>query len=161
MEKRTIESHAADALLDRWLTVNLPAPWLLRKLGKKTIRYGIPFPKGETLCRMAAIFCRMDLDLKELKAGDLGTTLECIARNGKRVSRVIAEGMVGNSIFSRPLVRPLAWYIRCHTTMRGMAELAQVLLVMAYPEDFLNIIFSLATMNLMAPTESQPMRKGS
>ncbi len=154
MEKRTIESHAADALLDRRLTVNLPAPWLLRKLGKKTIRYGIPFPKGETLCRM-------DLDLKELKAGDLGTTLECIARNGKRVSRVIAEGMVGNSIFSRPLVRPLAWYIRCHTTMRGMAELAQVLLVMAYPEDFLNIIFSLATMNLMAPTESQPMRKGS
>ena len=143
MEKRTIESHAADALLDRRLTVNLPAP------------------KGETLCRMAAIFCRMDLDLKELKAGDLGTTLECIARNGKRVSRVIAEGMVGNSIFSRPLVRPLAWYIRCHTTMRGMAELAQVLLVMAYPEDFLNIIFSLATMNLMAPTESQPMRKGS
>lgn len=161
MEKRTIESHAADALLDRRLTINLPAPWLLRKLGKKTIRYGIPFPKGETLCRMAAIFCRMDLDLKELKAGDLGTTLECIARNGKRVSRVIAEGMVGNSIFSRPLVRPLAWYIRCHTTMRGMAELAQVLLVMAYPEDFLNIIFSLATMNLMAPTESQPMRKGS
>lgn len=161
MEKRTIESHAADALLDRRLTVNLPAPWLLRKLGKKTIRYGIPFPKGETLCRMAAIFCRMDLDLKELKAGDLGTTLECIARNGKRVSRVIAEGMVGNSIFSCPLVRPLAWYIRCHTTMRGMAELAQVLLVMAYPEDFLNIIFSLATMNLMAPTESQPMRKGS
>lgn len=161
MEKRTIESHAADALLDRRLTVNLPAPWLLRKLGKKTIRYGIPFPKGETLCRMAAIFCRMDLDLKELKAGDLGTTLECIARNGKRVSRVIAEEMVGNSIFSRPLVRPLAWYIRCHTTMRGMAELAQVLLVMAYPEDFLNIIFSLATMNLMAPTESQPMRKGS
>ena len=161
MEKRTIESHAADALLDRRLTVNPPAPWLLRKLGKKTIRYGIPFPKGETLCRMAAIFCRMDLDLKELKAGDLGTTLECIARNGKRVSRVIAEGMVGNSIFSRPLVRPLAWYIRCHTTMRGMAELAQVLLVMAYPEDFLNIIFSLATMNLMAPTESQPMRKGS
>jgi len=161
MEKRTIESHAADALLDRRLTVNLPAPWLLRKLGKKTIRYGIPFPKGETLCRMAAIFCGMDLDLKELKAGDLGTTLECIARNGKRVSRVIAEGMVGNSIFSRPLVRPLAWYIRCHTTMRGMAELAQVLLVMAYPEDFLNIIFSLATMNLMAPTESQPMRKGS
>lgn len=161
MDKRTIESHAADALLDRRLTVNLPAPWLLRKLGKKTIRYGIPFPKGETLCRMAAIFCRMDLDLKELKAGDLGTTLECIARNGKRVSRVIAEGMVGNSIFSRPLVRPLAWYIRCHTTMRGMAELAQVLLVMAYPEDFLNIIFSLATMNLMAPMESQPMRKGS
>ena len=161
MEKRTIESHAADALLDRRLTVNLPAPWLLRKSGWKTIRYGVPFPKAQTLCRMAAIFCRMDLDLKELKAGDLGTTLECIARNGKRVSRVIAEGMVGESFFSRLLVRPLAWYLRCHMTMRGMAEVAQVILLLASPEGFMNIISSLATMNLMAPTtESQP-RNGS
>ena len=161
MEKRTIESHAADALLDRRLTVNLPAPWLLRKLGRKTIRYGVPFPKAQSLCRMAAIFCRMDLDLKELRAGDLGTTLECIARNGKRVSRVIAEGMVGEGLLYRLLVRPLAWYIRCHMTIRGMAELAQVILLMASPEGFMNTISSLATMNLMAPTtESQP-RKGS
>ena len=164
IKSRAIEAHAADALLDRRLTVSLPAPWLLRKLGKRTIRYGVPFPKGQTLCRMAAIFCRMDLDLKELKAGDLGTTLECIARNGKRVSRVIAEGMVGNSIFSRLLVRPLAWYIRCHTTMKGMAELAQVILLLASPEGFMNAISSIATMNLMAPplpTESQTKKKGS
>ena len=161
MEKRTIESHAADALLDRRLTVNLPAPWLLRKLGKKTIRYGVPFPKTQTLCRMAAIFCRMDLDLKELRAGDLGTTLECIARNGKRVSRVIAEGMVGEGLLYRLLVRPLAWYLRCHMTMRGMAELAQVILLLASPEGFMNTISSLATMNLMAPTTESRPKKGS
>ncbi|WP_455633158.1 hypothetical protein [Parabacteroides sp.] len=161
MRGKRIEAHAADALLDRGLTVNLPAPWLLRKLGKKTFRYGVPFPKGQTLCRMAAIFCRMDLDLKELKAGDLGATLECIARNGKRVSRVIAEGMVGDSLLARILVRPLAWYVRCHMTMKGMAELAQVILLLSSPEAFMNTISSLATMNLMAPTESQPTRKGS
>lgn len=160
---RAIEAHSADALLDRPLTINLPAPWLLRKFGKKTIRYGVPFPKGQTLCRMAAIFCRMDIDLKELKAGDLGTTLECIARNGRRVSRVIAEGMVGNTILSRLLVRPLAWYIRCYTTMKGMAELAQIILLLASPEGFVNTISSIATMNMMATTtESQPNKeKGS
>lgn len=161
MKTRPIEAHAADALLNRRLTINLPAPWLLRVFGKRTIRYGVPFPTGETLCRMAAIFCRMNLDLKELKAGDLGTTLECIARSGKRVSRVIAEGMVGNGLFSRWLVRPLAWYIRCHTTMKGMAELAQVILLMASPEGFMNTIDSVATMNLMAPTQSQPTEEGS
>lgn len=161
MKTKPIEAHAADALLNRRLTVNLPAPWMLRAFGKQAIRYGIPFPTGETLCRMASLFCRMDLDLKELKVGDLGTTLECIARNGKRVSRVIAEGMVGNSVFARWMVRPLAWYIRCHTTMKGMAELAQVILLMASPEGFMNTITSVATMNLMAPTESQPEKKGS
>lgn len=161
MKTEPIEAYAADALLNRRLTINLPAPWLLRKFGKRTIRYGVPFPTGETLCRMAAIFCRMNLDLKELKAGDLGTTLECIARNGKRVSRVIAEGMVGNSLLSRWMIRPLAWYIRCHTTMKGMAELAQVILLMASPEGFMNTIDSVATMNLMAPTPSQQTEEGS
>mgnify|MGYP001024891471 CR=1 FL=1 len=155
MKTKPIEAHAADALLNRRLTVNLPAPWLFRAFGKQVIRYGVPFPTGETLCRMAALFCRMDIDLKELKAGDLGTTLECIARNGRRVSRVIAEGMVGNTILSRLLVRPLAWYIRCHTTMKGMAELAQIILLLASPEGFVNTISSIATMNMMAPTESQ------
>lgn len=161
MKTRPIEAHAADALLGRQLMVNLPAPWLLRILGKRTVRYGVPFPTGETLCRMAALFCRMELDLKELKAGDLGTTLECIARNGKRVSRVIAEGMVGNGLLSRLAVRPLSWYLRRHMTMKGMAELAQVILLLASPEAFINIITSVATMNLMAPTESQTTKEGS
>lgn len=161
MKGKDIEAHAADTLLNRRLTVNLPAPWLMRKLGKKSIRYGVPLPTGQTLCRMASLFCRMDIDLKELKAGDMGTTLECIAHSGKRVSRVIAEGMIGNSIFARLLVRPLAWYIRCHMTMRGMAELTQVVLILASPEAFINIIASVATMNLMEPTESQPTKTGS
>ena len=38
MKTKPIEAHAADALLNRRLTINLPAPWLLRKLGKQTIR---------------------------------------------------------------------------------------------------------------------------
>lgn len=161
MKPGQIEAHAADALLDRRLWVNLPAPWILRAFGKRTIRYGVPFPTGETLCRMAAIFCRMDLDLKELKAGNLGTTLGCIARCAGGVSRVIAEGMIRGGLLSRLTVRPLAWYIRRHMTMKGMAELAQVILLLASPEAFINIISSVATMNLMAPTESQTTKEGS
>lgn len=161
MKTRPIEAHAADALLGRRLIINLPSPWIFRILGKRTFHYGVPFPTGETLCRMAALFCRMELDLKELKAGDLGTTLECIARNGKRVSRIIAEGMVGNGLLSRLAVRPLSWYFRRHMTMKGMAELTQVILLLASPEAFINIITSVATMNLMAPTESQTTKEGS
>ena len=161
MRGKNVEAHAADALLDRRLTVNLPAPWLFRLLGKRTIPYGVPFPTGETLCRMAALFCRMELDLKELRAGDLGTTLACVAKNARQVSRVIAEGMLRDGLLYRPLVRPLAWYIRRHMTMRGMAELARVILLLASPEAFISIIFSVATMNMMEPTESQATREGS
>ena len=31
-----VEAMAADALLDRRLKINLPAPWLLRIFGRKT-----------------------------------------------------------------------------------------------------------------------------
>ncbi len=161
MKDRKIEAHAADALLDRRLTVNLPAPRLFRIFGANTIPYDVPFPTGETLCRMSSIFCRMDLDLKELKAGDLGTTLECVSKNAKRVSRVIAEGLMRSGFLSRLFVRPLAWYIRSHMTMQGMAELTQVILLLSSPEAFMNIISSIATMNMMAPTESRKTEKGS
>ena len=42
MEKRTIESHAADALLDRRLTVNLPAP----EVGEEDDPLRCPLPEG-------------------------------------------------------------------------------------------------------------------
>lgn len=32
-----VEAMAADALLDRRLKINLPAPWLLRIFGRKTV----------------------------------------------------------------------------------------------------------------------------
>lgn len=150
-----VETHAADALLDNRLKINLPAPWIVRKLGKKTVPVWVRLPTGETLARMARLFTRMDIELKELKAGDLGTTLECIGRNAVTVSRIIAHGMIRGTMASLLLNRPLAWYLRCYMDMRTMAELTHVLVLLSSPEAFLNIINSVATLNQMAPTMSQ------
>lgn len=150
-----VETHAADALLDNRLKINLPAPWIVRKLGKKTVPVWVRLPTGETLARMARLFTRMDIELKELKAGDLGTTLECIGRNAVTVSRIIAHGMIRGTTASLLLNRPLAWYLRCYMDMRTMAELTHVLVLLSSPEAFLNIINSVATLNQMAPTMSQ------
>lgn len=150
-----VETHAADALLDNRLKINLPAPWIVRKLGKKTVPVWVRLPTGETLARMARLFTRMDIELKELKAGDLGTTLECIGRNAVTVSRIIAHGMIRGTTASLLLNRPLAWYLRCYMDMRTMAELTHILVLLSSPEAFLNIINSVATLNQMAPTMSQ------
>lgn len=150
-----VETHAADALLDNRLKINLPAPWIVRKLGKKTVPVWVRLPTGETLARMARLFTRMDIELKELKAGDLGTTLECIGRNAVTVSRIIAHGMIRGTMASLLLNRPLAWYLRCYMDMRTMAELTHILVLLSSPEAFLNIINSVATLNQMAPTMSQ------
>lgn len=157
----TVETHAADALLDNRLKINLPAPWIVRQFGRKTVPVWVKLPTGQTLVRMARLFTRMNLDLKELKAGDMGTTLECIGRNAVTVSRVIAHGMIRGTLASRIMNRPLAWYIRCYMDMRSMAELAHILVLLSSPEAFMNIITSVATLNMMAPTESQMKQKGS
>lgn len=157
----TVEIHAADALLDNRLRINLPAPWIFRKFGKKTVPVWVKLPTGQTLVRMARLFTRMNIDLKELKAGDMGTTLECIARNAVTVSRVIAHGMIRGTLASLLLNRPLAWYLRCYMDMKTMAELTHIIVMLSSPEVFMNIISSVATLNMMAPTESQTKEKGS
>lgn len=147
-----VEAHAADAITDSRLRVKVPAPWVFRALGKKTVEVPVPFPTGQTLARMARLFCRMDIELKELKAGDMGTTLECIGRNAVTVSRIIAYGMVRGTLASCLLNRPLAWYLRCYMDMKTMAELAHILVLLSSPEAFINIIASVATLNQMVPT---------
>lgn len=156
-----VEAHAADALTDSRLMVNIPAPWIFRVLGKKTVKVPVPFPTGQTLAKMARLFCRMDIELKELKAGDMGTTLECIGRNAVAVSRIIAYGMLRGTMASHLLNRPLAWYLRCYMDMKTMAELTQIIVLLSSPEAFMNIINSVATLNQMAPTMSQKKEEGS
>lgn len=155
-----IEMNAADALLDRRLKINLPAPWIFRLLGKHAVPVWVKRPTGQTLFRMSRLFVKMDIDIKMLKAGELGSMLECIGQNAVTVSRVIAHGMIRGTIASWLLNRPLAWYLRCYMDMRTMAELTKIIVLLSTPESFMSIITSIATLNLMSPTVSQE-KKGS
>lgn len=156
-----VEAHAADAITDTRLWINIPAPWIFRVLGKKTVKVPVPFPTGTTLARMARLFTRLNLDLKELKAGDMGTTLACIGNSMVAVSRIIAYGMLRGTMGSWLLNRPLAWYLRSYMDMKTMAELTHILVLLSSPEAFINIISSVSTLNMMAPTMSQTKEKGS
>ncbi len=156
-----VEMKAADALLDRRIKINLPAPWLFRLFGKKVIGYWMPLPVGENVFRMARLFCQMDIDAKKLMEGDIGTLMEYIARHGETASRLIAYGMVRGAFFARVFNRPLARYIRCNMDMRGMAELMKIIVLTCNGEDFVSIIASAANLRMTEPTLSQPTETGS
>ena len=150
-----IEMNAADAILDRRLKINIPAPWIFRLFGKRTIPIWVKRPVGQTLIRMSRLFVEMDIDIKKLRAGELGSMLECIGKNATTVSRIIAHGMIRGTMASFLLNRPLAWYLRCYMDMRTMAELTKIIVLLTSPEDFMSIITSIATLNLMSPMVSQ------
>ena len=152
-----VEAMAADALLDRRLKINLPAPWLLRIFGRKTVPIRVKLPTAGSLIRMSSLFTRMDIDLQHLHDGNFGSVLEQIAKHG-----VIAYGLLRGTWSARLLNRPLAWYIRQHMPMQGLAELAKIIVLMSTSEAFVSIIASVASLNLMKPTEaSQPTETGS
>ena len=65
-----VEAMAADALLDRRLKINLPAPWLLRIFGRKTVPIRVKLPTAGSLIRMSSLFTRMDIDLQHLHDGN-------------------------------------------------------------------------------------------
>lgn len=156
-----VEMKAADALMDRRLKINLPAPWLFRLFGKQTISYWMKFPVAENVFRMARLFCKMNIDAKKLMEGDIGTLMEYIARHGETASRLIAYGMVRGAFFARVFNRPLARYIRCNMDMRGMAELTKIIVLTCNGQDFASIIASVTNLRMTEPTLSQPTETGS
>lgn len=156
-----IEMNAADAMMDRRLKINVPAPWLLRLFGKKTIPVYVKRPVGQNLCRMAKLYVKMDIDLVKLKNGEMRSLLECIGRNAVTVSRIIAHGMIRGNISSFLLNRPLAYYLRSNMDMRSMAELAKIIVLISTGEDFVSIIASLGSLRLTEVTESQTAESGS
>lgn len=148
------EMNAADAILDRRLRINLPAPRLMRLFGCRTVPVFVKRPVAQNLFRMSRLFAKMDIDLKKVRAGELGTLLECIGRNGVTVSRVIAYGMIRGNIAAFLLNRPLGWYLRCNMDMRGMAELAKIIVLISGGEDFVSTIMSVSSLRLTEPTLS-------
>lgn len=158
---KEVEAHAADALLDRRLKINLPAPWLLRLFGRKAVPFWVKLPVAENLFRMARLFTQMDIDLEKLQEGNFGTVLEYIGRHGVTASRIIALGLLRGSFSAWLFCRPLAWYIRCHMTMQGMAELTKIIVLMSTSEAFVNAIVSLASLNLLKSTTTSREETGS
>ena len=161
MRKARIEADAADTLLDRRLKVYLPAPWLLRLFGARRVPIWPKQPVMANLVRMSRLFVRMDIDAERLMAGHFGPLLRYIGKHGVTVSRVIALGLIRGSVAAWLFHRPLAWYIRSHMSLRGMAELARILVLMSTAESFVPIIRSVGSLNLMEPTLSQTERTGS
>lgn len=157
----TIEMNAADALLNRRLKINLPAPWIFRIFKKQTIPVYVKRPVAQNLLRMSRLFVKMDIDIEQLTAGELGTLLECIGRNSVTVSRIIAHGMIHGSIAAWWFNWILARYLRSYMDMRGMAELVKIIVLLSGCEDFVSIITSVSSLRLTEPTESQTTRNGS
>lgn len=148
------EVFAAEALLDKRLRVNIPAPFFLQLIGVKVVPVWIKRPVYQQLLRMSANYVEMGIELVKLDSGTGTDLFQEIARHGVTASRIIAKGMIRSGWATFLFHRPLAYYLRCHMDARTMAELTKLVVVLSGGEDFSSIIRSVATMRVTAPTLS-------
>jgi hypothetical protein len=148
--KRT-EASAAEALLDKRVRVNIPAPWLLRLVRIRTVTLRFHRPVYAQLLRIARAYVRLDIDLAELEQGDVPVLFSAIAEKGTVASRIIALGLIRGPVASFLFARPLAWYIRGHIDALAMAELTKLIVLLSGGENFAPIIRSIAHMRVTTP----------
>lgn len=158
---KQVEAKAADALLDRRLKINLPAPGLLRLFGKRTVPIWVKRPAYGSLLLISRLVALMGIDLKKLREEGAELLFPLIAEQGIRASRIIAHGMLRSQLSNLLLARPLAWYLRWHMDARQMAELMKIVVILSGAEDFVSITASALAMRMTAPTTGQPTKKGS
>jgi hypothetical protein len=145
------EARAAEAILDKHLRIDLPAPWLLRIFRKKTVPFLFRRPVAAQLLDMSAMYVRMNIDLKVLESGEVGVLFEHIAKHAVTSSRIIARGLIRSRLAAFFLVRPLAGYIMRHMDMQSLAELTKMIIFLSGGENFPPIIRSIAFMRITAP----------
>lgn len=145
------EIKTVETLLGRGVQVDLPAPWLLRLLGKKTLSFTVSLPDSETLMQISGLYLRMKKAATSVEAESLDEAHLMIHECMVPASRIVAYGMMP---YCTPLSlrnRLLAWYIRRHLNARMLAELWMMICSLSGAHDFINFIRSMSSMRTTKP----------
>lgn len=158
MEKQLTEQQAVeteiktvDTLLDHGVQVSIPAPWLLRKLGKKVITLTVSRPDSETIWQLSALYLKMKQSATTLEPESLDEAHRMIYECMEPASRIVAYGIIPYCTPFSIRNRLLARYLRRHLDTRQMMELWTMVASLSGAHDFCNYIRSMSGMRITKP----------
>lgn len=158
MEKQTTEQQAleaelktVDSLLDRGVQVCVPAPRLLRWLGKPVLAFTVARPDTETLLQISGLYLRMKRASTTLDAETLDSAHLMIYECMRPASRIVAYAIMPYCTPFGIRNRLLAWYLRRNMDTRLMAELWMMVASLSGAHDFCNFIRSIAGVKITTP----------
>jgi len=159
MEQK-VQQQAADTLLERGVRFTIPAPFLLRVIGKKEIGFTIYPSKAGTLIAMSSRYLSMGIDTTGLDAGDVTEAYRLVSLHGKYIASTVAMAVFNSKwsirLFSALLGRYLLWKLPA----KRLYELLVIVTMQGGLKDFMNIIRLLPAVNMMKRNLSQE-EKGS
>lgn len=152
-ERQALEAEikTIDTLLERGVRVGLPAPRLLRWLGKDTLSFTVRCQDSETILRVSSLYLEMRRRATSLEAGTLDEAHRMVVECMIPASRIVAYGIYPYNTPLGARNRLLAWYLRRNLGIRKMTELWIMVAGMSGVHDFPNFIRSLSGMRLTMP----------
>lgn len=150
-EQLITEIKTVETLLDRGVRVELPAPFFLRLLRKKTISFILKRPTSETIYRISGLYLQMKLGTTMVEVDTIDQSHKLIAECMIPASRIIAYAIAAH--YSPLSIRNkfIARYLRRHLDTRQLAELWMIVVNLSGVQDFCNIIRSMSTMRMTIP----------
>ena len=157
-----IEKAAALALLDRGVAFRVPAPWLLRLFGKKTVKITVKRLYLGTLAHLSTLEEIATPEVMEVPEGykeiitEMGAVpravpFKAIVENSKPVCRAVASCLLNSRIKIALFSRILGRYLRRSCTTDQIQELTMWLFIYGRPESFINTTALVRKMTVMSP----------
>ena len=159
-ENPPIEKFAADTILGKGVKVLVPAPFLLRIVGKKTVSFNLTSPFEGTMHRVASYYLSTGITEDQLEGITVEAALALHAKHGKAISKAVACAVLNGYVSGYLFTNVLAWYLRWNLTPVGLFNLTTTLLILGGIQDFINTTRSVRKMTLTMPKMGQAA-KGS
>lgn len=155
MENPAIEKLAADIILQRGVTVKIPAPLFLRIFGKKKISLTVTAPYEGTLHRIASYYLNTGLTVERLEDVTVEDALEIMAKHGDAICKAVAVAVLNGYWAGKFFTKPLAWYLKWNCLPRELFMLLSIVIIHGGSSDFMNTTRSVRMMKLTTPNLGQ------
>ena len=156
-----LEKASALALLDRGIAFRIPAPWLLKLFGRKTVKITVKRLYLGTLVHLSAIenFGMQEVEvhqaagkiINEMGGVPRSIPISVIVNQSKPVCRAIACCLLNSRSKIALLEKPLGRFLSRNCTPDQLQELAMWLFVYGRPEAFTNTTRFLSRMTMTSP----------
>lgn len=156
-----IERKAARVLLEQGERKPIPAPFLLRLFGKKTIELTIYMPSADTCLRAVDRRLKMDIDDDEFESMSIQESLRVFSRHGKTVARVVAIAVLRTAFMDFLFGRVLAKRLLKSVPFEELNYIMEVITIEGGLGDFMHSIGLMKTMRLMKPNNPSRESQGS
>jgi len=158
-----MEERAARVLLEQGEPVKVPAPFLFRLFGKKTITLTIYMPTADCCLRAVRRRLKMNLSDEEFDELTIEGSLKLFDKHGKDTARVVAIVILKSALMDFLFGRWLAKRLLKNLQFSFLSNIMEMVTLGGGLEDFMSFIELTKTMRLMRKkiSPSQTVAQGS